>query len=255
MTPPTVVLIAAGAATRLGALTAGHPKILLEVAPGRTVLDCQLDALAEAGVKRAVIIVGFQARKIMAHVAGRQSGVDVAFVFNPFFRQSNNLASVWLGLQGLHGDVVTVNGDNVFTAAVLRRLIGATGDIVMTTSRKPGYDDDDMKVIVEPGGRVRAVGKQLDAAAATGESVGMFRYSEAGLARMRSMLTTMLMDDPGALSVFYLAAIQRLVDAGEAVHTIDIDADDWRELDFPEDLATIRSDIERGVLRGCPFSS
>jgi NDP-sugar pyrophosphorylase family protein len=73
----SVAVLAGGRATRLGALAAGEPKCLLEVA-GRPFLDHQLERLEKQGVRRVVLLIGHLARGVERHVAARpRRGVEV----------------------------------------------------------------------------------------------------------------------------------------------------------------------------------
>jgi len=68
----TAMVLAAGLGTRMRPITDTLPKPLVEIA-GRTLLDRGLDALAGAGVEKAVVNVHHLGQMIAAHVAGRAS--------------------------------------------------------------------------------------------------------------------------------------------------------------------------------------
>lgn len=68
--PETAMVFAAGLGTRMRPLTNVIPKPLVIVA-GRALLDRNLDALAEAGVKTAIVNVHHLADQIEAHVSHR----------------------------------------------------------------------------------------------------------------------------------------------------------------------------------------
>ncbi len=107
------MVLAAGVGTRMRPLTDNCPKPLLPCG-GRTLLDWNLDALARAGVERAVVNVHYLPEQIIAHVRGRaRPGVTVsderdvildsgggiakalpAFGEKPFF--SLNADTIWL---------------------------------------------------------------------------------------------------------------------------------------------------------------
>lgn len=107
------MLLAAGLGTRMRPLTNETPKPLIPVA-GKTLLDHNLDKLAEAGVGEAVVNVHYLPDQIIAHVKGRtkpritisderdrilDSGggiarVIAAFEGRPFF--SLNADTIWL---------------------------------------------------------------------------------------------------------------------------------------------------------------
>ena len=73
---PTAVILAAGVARRLAPLTDRTQKSLLPVG-GRPILARMLDALAAAGVPRAVIVVGHCADQVAALTAGAPPGMTV----------------------------------------------------------------------------------------------------------------------------------------------------------------------------------
>ena len=64
------MVLAAGLGTRLRPITDTMPKPLVPIA-GRPMIDYGLDALAEAGVERAVVNVHHFADQMKAHLAGR----------------------------------------------------------------------------------------------------------------------------------------------------------------------------------------
>lgn len=64
------MVLAAGLGTRMRPITDTMPKPLVEIA-GKPMIDYVLDALAEAGVKRAVVNVHHHAAQMEAHLARR----------------------------------------------------------------------------------------------------------------------------------------------------------------------------------------
>ncbi len=70
--PETAMILAAGLGKRMRPITDQMPKPLVRVF-GRSLLDYSLDAVARAGVKRAVVNVHYLADQIEAHVAARDT--------------------------------------------------------------------------------------------------------------------------------------------------------------------------------------
>jgi len=66
------MVLAAGLGKRMRPITDRIPKPLVEIA-GRTLLDRGLDALAEAGVDRAIVNVHYLPDQIIRHLDGRKS--------------------------------------------------------------------------------------------------------------------------------------------------------------------------------------
>jgi len=73
------VLLCAGRGTRLRPLTDSIPKALVEIG-GQPLVDLHLGTLADAGVRRVVVVVGYRAEQVMDHVGGgSQFGIDVTY--------------------------------------------------------------------------------------------------------------------------------------------------------------------------------
>lgn len=70
MTPKNAMVLAAGLGKRMRPITDTMPKPLVRIA-GKALLDWGLDALAGAGVQKAVVNVHYLPDQIIAHVAGR----------------------------------------------------------------------------------------------------------------------------------------------------------------------------------------
>jgi len=131
-------------------------------------------------------------------------------------------------------DIITINGDDLFYADLIRKLIGRQEDIVMAISRKEVYDDDDMKVITE-GDMVRAVGKGIPLTAANGESIGIIKYSRRGAHILRDELEAMVKRGTHR-NDFYLKTLQALMDRNVMVNHQEFDDSLWQEMDFHQDL-------------------
>jgi MurNAc alpha-1-phosphate uridylyltransferase len=70
--PETAMVLAAGLGKRMRPITDTIPKPLVEIA-GKTLLDRSLDALAAAGVEKAVVNVHHFPDQIVSHVASRRA--------------------------------------------------------------------------------------------------------------------------------------------------------------------------------------
>jgi choline kinase len=237
--PLTAVILAAGIGSRMGTHTLDRPKCLLEVAPGATLLGLQLDRLFETGrVDRAVVVTGYRSDLVEDFVRRHRGDRDVTVAYNPFFDISNNLHSLWLARHHLDKGGLIVNGDDLFHPALLREALAARGDVVVTINRKHSYDPDDMKVLVDDR-RLLRIGKDLALDAAHGEAIGVIRVSPRGATQLGDALDRMVRG--GDRNVFYLRAVQHLIDQGVPVHTADITPIPWAELDEPRDLVAARA--------------
>ena len=228
------IILSAGQGSRLGHLTDDRPKCLIEFG-GRSLLDWQLDTLAANGVDDVVVVTGFRDDKIAASLARRSGGPTVRTVFNPFFKVADNLGSLYMVRAELTGDCLVWNGDTLVSNALMARVVAnETPGICVTIDRKPAYDDDDMKVIADDHGRLRAIGKRISEGV-NAESIGLLAFRGGGAERFAEAIDRAMRTAEGT-TIWYLRVIHHLAQDGD-VWTLDIKGEEWGEVDFPEDVA------------------
>jgi choline kinase len=230
------IILSAGQGSRLGHLTHDRPKCLIEFA-GRALLDRQLDTLAANGIDDVVVVTGFRDDQIEAALARRSGGPRVRTLFNPFYKVADNLGSLFMARHELVGDVIVWNGDTLVSDELMRRVIANRdrAGICVTIDRKDRYDNDDMKVITNEDGRLRAIGKRLSSGV-NAESIGLLAFRGDGAARFRRAIESAMRTSEGT-TIWYLRVIHHLAQASD-VWTYDISGEQWGEVDFPEDIAS-----------------
>ncbi|HZO09044.1 MAG TPA: phosphocholine cytidylyltransferase family protein [Myxococcota bacterium] len=243
------IVLSAGQGKRLLPLTADVPKCLLAVEGERTVLDLQLETLARCGISQVSVVSGFGLAKVEQFLARHPvAGLDVEIVYNPFFALSDNLATCWVAREAMAGDFVLLNGDTLFEAAVLRRLLASRpAPVTVTIDQKDGYDDDDMKVSLDDEGRLLAIGKTLAPDRVHGESIGLLCFRGQGGRRFRAAIEQ-AMRSPEALRSWYLSVVNSLAQEG-GVTTASVRGMWWREIDSCEDLDEVRQSLGSSELR------
>ena len=237
------IIIAAGKGTRLYPITKNTPKSLLDIGQGLTLLETQLHSLQDCGITDIVIIVGYRAEQIEAKIKEYEKDFNITTVYNPFYETSNNLVSVWMARHYMTDEFITINGDDIFDPVIIKNLMKSKENITMITDVKDEYDSDDMKIISEKG-LVKKVSKKIPIAEANGESVGIIKFSGHGPKIYRDVLEEMVRE-PENINVFYLQAIQKIIDKGYPVHFSICDEKDWGEIDFHPDLKLIRQYVSK----------
>jgi len=236
-----VIILAAGVGSRLMPLTRNTPKSLLDLGNGYTLLERQLSALREAGLREIVLVTGYRSEQIEAKVK-TYTDFDFELVYNPFYRLANNLPSAWMGLKDRNEPTMLINGDDLFQSSVVQTLMSSDKEITLVVSRKEEYDDDDMKVVLD-GERIVDVGKDIPLADANGESIGMMLFQDRGLRDIQAMLTEMVRVEEN-LQLFYLHALRQLMKRGHAIHYVECGPDDWAEVDFHPDPELMRTHLK-----------
>jgi choline kinase len=227
------IILSAGQGSRLGHLVDHVPKCLIDF-NGRSLLDRQLDTLKANGVHDAVVVTGFHDDRVEEALAKRSGGPKVRTIFNPFYKVADNTGSLYMARDELAGDCLVWNGDTLVSNALMRRVVGNDRPgICVTIDRKDSYDEDDMKV-VEDGGRLTAIGKRLDLSTVNAESIGLLAFRAGGAERFREAIGQALRKPEGT-TIWYLRVIHHVAQSSE-VWTLDIQGEDWGEVDFPEDV-------------------
>jgi L-glutamine-phosphate cytidylyltransferase len=236
------IILSAGQGSRLGHLVHDRPKCLIDF-NGRSLLDRQLDTLEANGVHEAVVVSGFHDDLVEQAIAARTGGPKVRTIYNPFYKVADNLGSLFMAREELAGDCLVWNGDTLVSDALMAKVLGNDrAGICVTMDRKESYDDDDMKVVVDPDGRLRAIGKRISKGV-NGESIGLLAFRSGGAERFREAIERDIRAPEGT-TIWYLRVIHHLAETSD-VWTFDIEGEEWGEVDFPADVETGRALIAR----------
>ncbi len=232
------VILAAGTATRLRPLTDTIPKCLLEVG-GRTILDRLLSGLATAGIRRVILVAGHLADLLQARLAGRRFPFEFRLAENPAYATTNNAVSLLVARPHLRpGSLLICDGDVVVRDEALVCLLAEPAACALLVDREASLGGEEMKVQLDPDGRVRQLSKELDPRAAQGESIGIQKVSGPALERLWQALEGLVRS--GRSDAFYEAAFQQLIDAGVEFRAVPVAPGDWIEIDSSDDLALAR---------------
>jgi len=235
------IILSAGQGSRLGHLVDERPKCLIEFS-GRTLLDRQLDTLEANGVQEVVVVTGFHDELVNQAVARRTGGLSVRTIFNPFYKVADNTGSLYMAREELSGDCLVWNGDTLVSRTLMAKVVGNDrSGICVTIDRKPGYDADDMKV-VEEGGRLKEIGKRIKSGV-NAESIGLLAFRGGGAAQFREAIERAMRTSEGT-TIWYLRVIHQIAQRAD-VWTLDIQGEEWGEVDFPEDVEAARALTKR----------
>jgi choline kinase len=236
-------MLAAGKGDRLLPLTKNTPKSLLDLGDGTTLLDRQIRNASGSGLfDELVIITGYRAEQIEARVGGYGEGMAITTVYNPFYDTTNNLVSLWAAhFRMREDDFMVTNGDNLYRDGVFRKVAEGSADgLTVTLSRKPDYDEDDMKVSFGAAGGVARISKEIPPGDAGAESVGLALVKGAGSRGVFVAKLLELVRRKDCLAGFWLEVFNSLVDDGVKLKTALIGRDEWREVDFHPDVETLK---------------
>ena len=227
------VILAAGMAKRLRPLTDEKPKCLLEVG-GKTLLQRTADAMISAGVKEFVVVTGYRENMIREFLTIHYSLCTIHYIDNPDYEHNNNIFSLWLAMQQLHGsEVLLMDSDILCDPEAVRRVARKTNPALAMQQHELG--EEEMKIVVDEAGRITEISKTCSPADAIGESVGIEKMTPAYTEAIYQELRKMILDE-NLIDIFYERAFERLIPQGHTFEVVDTTDLFSYELDTPEDL-------------------
>ena len=151
------IILAAGKGTRMAPYTHDKPKCLLDIG-GISILEHQINSIRDCGITEIVIVVGFRFERVEDFLRSYDGlGVRINTLYNPFYQSTNSLVSLWIARSELDEDIVVMNGDDVYEMGVLDKALSVgNGEICLPVKKRPRYEREDMKVVVDDGGLQRS---------------------------------------------------------------------------------------------------
>lgn len=220
----TAILLAAGEGSRLRSAAPSKP--LCHVG-GRPLIEHAIAGLAEAGLTRVVVVLGYEAERIEAHLAARHWPIAVETVRTRDHRLPNGV-SVLAAEQALAGeDAVLAMCDHLVEPALYARVAqaGTGGGARLGIDRRITsdlVDLDDVTCVRTEGEAIAAIGKHL--ADYDAFDTGVFAIGPALFAALNSLPAPSLTEGMRVLAAY-----------GGAL-TVDCSDLDWIDVDDPAAL-------------------
>lgn len=220
------LILAAGLGSRL---QGDQPKPLTIVA-GEALIDRTIGGLRRAGVERIVVVTGYEAERVQAHLEAHWP--DVATVFNPDFEKGNGL-SVLCARDHVGEEFILAMADHIVSDEIweLATSHSPRGDgLTLLIDRRIDqvFDTDDAtKVLVSSNGRLDEIGKQIPNYNAI--DTGVFVCSPSifsGVDAAKALTGDASISD----------GVTALIDR-QTAESLDIGDAFWQDVDTPEMLA------------------
>ena len=117
------VILAAGMGKRLGELTRGNTKCMIEVG-GETLISRLLRQLDKHALSKIILVVGYKAQELKDYLATLQVQTPIEFVENTVYDKTNNIYSLYLAKDYLTTeDTLLFESDLIMEDAVISKLI------------------------------------------------------------------------------------------------------------------------------------
>jgi choline kinase len=233
------IILAAGRGVRLQLPEDSQlPKCLLRF-DGMTLLERHLRMLKGAGVTDVVLALGFRHELVEAELDRLAWRPLPEIVLNMNF-ELGSVLTVHTIAEALTrgGEVLLMDADVLYDERILRALVaGSTPVNRLLIDRDFEAGDEPVKLCVENGVPVE-LRKQLAADLqfdTIGESVGFFRFTQAGAQRLAELVAAYT--DTGRAHMPHEEAVRDLLkERSQPIEVADVTGFPWIEIDFPIDV-------------------
>ncbi len=248
----TAVLLAAGTGTRLQPLTLDAPKCLTEVG-GIPILQRLIENLREQGFKRLVIVTGHLGDRIEEYLELHAADLQIDYVFNPDYRTTNNIYSLWLARTQIREPFLLVESDLVFETSMLDNMLEPNKMAV--SIMLPWMNGTTIEMNSE--NRVIAFNKGEDICdyASQYKTVNIYSISLKSWRKIEQQLGRYVSE--GKLNDYYEVVLAEMVTNGSlAFDAVLFDAGRWYEIDTRADLIAAENLVARtATSAGIPLKS
>jgi len=209
-------------------LTLEKPKGLIEI-NSMALLRRSALQLKKNGIDRLAVVVGFHRQKIMDELKD-VSGVD--FIFNPFYKKTNNLGSLGLARSFVDKNpFIYLHSDIIYEEPILKKCLLSEPNTIVVD--EDSVDEEAMKVLYS-GGQLTESSKSIALDQAGGEWIGMTLFKKNS-----SIFDTIdcIMEEGKNFQAYDTMAFNKMVRQGEGFNVLFTEGAMWKEIDTADDLS------------------
>lgn len=135
------IILAAGMGRRLKELTQDNTKCMVKV-NGVTLIDRMLHQIEKHNLDRIVIVVGYEAQKLIDYISTLDIRTPIVYVENPIYDKTNNIYSLALASKQLkEDDTLLFESDLIFEDSVIDVLLDDPRDTLALVDKYESWMD------------------------------------------------------------------------------------------------------------------
>ncbi len=238
------IIIGAGRGRRLMPTTENAPKCFAEIR-GKRILDWTVDALKGGGVTDICFIGGYRMESV------QRAYPHFTFRHNPEWPDNNILVSLMCAEDLMDRPFITSYSDILFTPEIIAKLVASPDDIAlgMDTDWREHYrprtqhPPHDAEKAITRDGRVQRVHRDIPYDDATGEFIGVAKFTTRGATLLREHYHRRRQDfwdkpyreAPIFQKAYMIHMLQDMIEQGVAIGHADTPGK-YREIDTQQDM-------------------
>ncbi|MDR0760287.1 MAG: phosphocholine cytidylyltransferase family protein, partial [Treponema sp.] len=143
------VILAAGMGNRLGKYTSNNTKCMLSI-NGMTLIERSLDALDSAGIRKCVIVAGYKKDNLIAFLGNSYKNVEIIYVINDIYNQTNNIYSLYLAKDHLlSDDTLLLESDLIFEKELIADMLADPEPTIAAVAKYESWMDGTVVQLAE----------------------------------------------------------------------------------------------------------
>ena len=233
-----VIILAAGTGSRLKPFTDNTPKCLFKLGKDVTIVGRTVDIVKRNVDAEVIIAVGFLHEKIESMLC------EVTFVYNPFYRVTNSIASLWFAREYLNDEVIIINSDVVFEEKLFKEILKIDNPATILMDSSKAYSAD--YKVATYSDRVVMMSKELHTF--SGEYVGITKLSKDSAIALRHKIEAMVKNEQ--IDEWYEnALVHMILNDNFVLNFYDVSQFQWVEVDTVDDLLAATMIYETGKIK------
>ncbi len=231
------IILNSGLGSRMGVLTAEHPKCMTEISEKETILSRQLKQIADAGISEIVMTTGAFDSVLVNYCRSLNLPVHITFVKNPVYAETNYIYSIYCAREYLDDDILLMHGDLVFENEVFDLVTQYEGSCMTVSSTLP-LPEKDFKAVIS-NGRIIQVGIEFFNNAMSAQP--LYRLTKEDWKLWLDKIVEFC--ESGNRGVYAENALNQLSGAAN-IQALDVKNKLCSEIDNPEDLAVVSAKLK-----------
>jgi histidinol-phosphate/aromatic aminotransferase/cobyric acid decarboxylase-like protein/GTP:adenosylcobinamide-phosphate guanylyltransferase len=141
------LMLAAGMGKRLGKHTSKFTKCMVEVG-GKTLLERTCEALKIAGIKRFVLVVGYESKTLVEYAVKSFPYIEFEFVYNYDYANTNNIYSLYLAREQLiRDDTILIESDLIYDSSLIKEILENKNKNVVAVAKYEHWMDGTVALV------------------------------------------------------------------------------------------------------------
>lgn len=223
------IILAAGLGSRLCNLTEDKPKALVRVC-NRELISWAISFLAGGEIESITVVTGYRGNLLKEFLGSNHPAVRT--IQNDRFKDGS-IFTIKKGLECVDGDFLLMNVDHIYPKGLLAKMMSNKRGITAVCDFDRQLVADDMKIKLDPSGKIQAIRKTLTDF--NGGYIGMTMVEKDSIETYRHGVEEALRREGDATSVEM--ALGAIALNGNPINVCDASGIRWYEVDDQSDLA------------------